>query len=450
MNNTKIVIGGGVAGVSLAYKLLQAGIDDVVIIEKERELGGLARTFEFDGFVFDLGPHRFYTDDQEVFDFIMDILGKDYVKVARASALHIFNKYYHWPFELRDAVKLPPGFAFFSFLDLLFKKGRPEVTFADFVLNRYGKTLLYKFFDPYYTKALKVPCSEIHRDYASAGVDRAVIDKRIKVDNLFSLIKSAFKKKLKTHFICPDGGIRTFINRIEQRIKQLGGRVICNAQVTKVHMTDHKITKLEVGNHVFDVDELFWSAPIPGILELLNIEDVPKLNYLSTIFYFYAIDRPPLIDHQWIYYAGAKTLFSRGSITTLFNEGYAPPGKHGICIELPMLPGDPLLDDPLKKDAAIREHMMKAGLIESYDDIRAGYVQAVHNTYPIYSLQYREDLDNIFARIRSVCHNVHMFGRCGYFWYNNMDHSIRMSLDIAAAVSSGTSVEDFERDFSKG
>ena len=437
------------AGVTLAYKLLQSGIEDVVIIEKESELGGLARTFEFDDFVFDLGPHRFYTEDREVLDFILDVLDKDYVEVEKASALHIFDKYYHWPFGLRDTVKLPPGFAFLVFLDLIFKKARPEVSFADFVLNRYGKTLLTRFFDPYYKKALKAPCSEIHRDYASAGVDRAVIDKRVKVDTLFSLIKSAFQKKVETRFICPDGGVRTFISRLEQRILRLGGRVLSDAQVTKLHVEDQKITRLEAGGEVFDVDEVFWSAPIPAVLELLNIQDVPKLNYLSTIFYFYAVNRPPLIDHQWIYYAGVNTLFSRGSITSLFNAGYAPQGTHGICIELPTLREDPLLDDPQKKDAEIREHLIKAGLIESLSDIQAGYVQAVHNTYPIYTLHYREDLDKIFARIRSACHNVHMFGRCGYFWYNNMDHSIRMSLDLAEAVSSGIRLEDFERDFSK-
>lgn len=438
------------AGVTLAYKLLQSGINHVVLVEKEKELGGLARTLEFDEFVFDLGPHRFYSEDQEVMDFILDVLGGDYAEVEKASALHIFDKYYHWPFGPLDTLKLPPDFAFLVLLDLIFKKGRPEVSFADFVLNRYGKTLLNRFFDPYYLKALKAPCSEIHRDYASAGVDRAVIDKRIKVDTLFSLIKSAFQKKVETRFICPDGGVKTFIGRLEDRINRLGGRVLCDAQVTKVHITDQKITRLEVGDESFDVDEVFWSAPIPVALEMLNIGDVPKLDYLSTIFYFYAIKRPPLIEHQWIYYAGVNTIFSRGSITSLFNAGYAPQGTHGICIELPALREDPLLDNPEQKDAEIREHLIKTGLIESLSDIQAGYVQAVHNTYPIYTLHYREELDRIFARIRSACQNIHMFGRCGYFWYNNMDHSIRMSLDLAAAVSSGARMEDFERDFSKG
>lgn len=51
-----VVIGGGVSGLSLAYWLQRSGID-VLVIEKDREVGGTMKTVREDGFLVELGPN---------------------------------------------------------------------------------------------------------------------------------------------------------------------------------------------------------------------------------------------------------------------------------------------------------------------------------------------------------------------------------------------------------
>ena len=60
-----VVLGAGLSGLSCAYKLLQSGVD-VTILEKEKEIGGLARTIKYKDFLFDFSAHRFLGKDKEL------------------------------------------------------------------------------------------------------------------------------------------------------------------------------------------------------------------------------------------------------------------------------------------------------------------------------------------------------------------------------------------------
>ena len=66
MSNKKaIVIGSGIAGLSAASYLAQMDVD-VTILEKNIHIGGRARKFEVDGFMFDMGPSWYWMP--EVFE----------------------------------------------------------------------------------------------------------------------------------------------------------------------------------------------------------------------------------------------------------------------------------------------------------------------------------------------------------------------------------------------
>ena len=53
-----VVIGGGPAGLTAAYRLVQAG-DPVVVVEQDSVLGGISRTVERDGKPVNLSAHEF-------------------------------------------------------------------------------------------------------------------------------------------------------------------------------------------------------------------------------------------------------------------------------------------------------------------------------------------------------------------------------------------------------
>ncbi len=55
-----LIVGGGVSGLTLAYRLFALGLE-CLLVEREERLGGLIRTVERDGFILDGGPDAFLT-----------------------------------------------------------------------------------------------------------------------------------------------------------------------------------------------------------------------------------------------------------------------------------------------------------------------------------------------------------------------------------------------------
>lgn len=69
-----IVIGGGIGGLALASMLGKKGCA-VTLVEKNATLGGRARIFEDQGFIFDMGPSWYMMPD--VFEHFFTLLGED-------------------------------------------------------------------------------------------------------------------------------------------------------------------------------------------------------------------------------------------------------------------------------------------------------------------------------------------------------------------------------------
>jgi flavin-dependent dehydrogenase len=59
VNKKILVLGGGVAGSSIAYYLSEKGYD-VTVIEKHSRVGGLARTCYYSGHPYEFGPHIWF------------------------------------------------------------------------------------------------------------------------------------------------------------------------------------------------------------------------------------------------------------------------------------------------------------------------------------------------------------------------------------------------------
>ena len=67
---------------------------------------------------------------------------------------------------------LPPGMMVRAGLDLLAPRRARNNSFEDYIIEKYGQTLYRAFFKPYTEKFLDYTCSNLHRDWAEAGINR--------------------------------------------------------------------------------------------------------------------------------------------------------------------------------------------------------------------------------------------------------------------------------------
>jgi protoporphyrinogen oxidase len=435
-----LVVGAGVAGLTAAEALAQRGAL-VTVAEREQVVGGLARSYRYDGATFDVGPHRFHTDDREVESLVLDTLGADHRIIDRSSAVWLYNDYHEWPLTRASLLKLPPLVMARAFFDLFHRPRARDDSLESYILSRYGATLYEVFFRPYTEKFLSYRCRDLHRDWASAGINRAVIDRRLRFDSLLHVARTTlFPPHVETRFIYPEsGGIDRFVEALSRRVTDRAGTVLTGTPVVALEREGHEVCAAVVGEdgRRIELDLLVWTAPLSLLLSLLGLPSVGLL-YLAELLFNFVVRGEAVLPYQWTYYGGAALSFMRASQPTRFNPRNAGPGLDGICVEVVCQEGDDLWREPERLRRDLEKDLVRVGLVRSRDAVRDLHVERVREAYPVYTLDYPGRLDRAIEHVTET-RNVALLGRTGTFWYNNMDHSVRQALDLVSALAAGAS-----------
>lgn len=452
MNDTRrqpsvTIVGAGVAGLTIGYQLSQRGYH-VTVVERLDVVGGLGRTFHYGDFHFDVGPHRFHTENPRVADFIKSILKEEAIEIPRRSGARMFGSYHEWPLRPGILLAMPFSLMVRGAKDLIFKEHLEGESFEADIVNKYGRTLFDIFFEPYTRKFLFYAPRDLHRDWARAGVNRAVIDKRAHADNLFNLLKNTLlPTAVDTMFLYPPHGVGRFSDLLAEAIRERGGRVILGEPVTALETGGARIAAVHAAGERIPCDNVVWTAPLSTINGLLGVEGV-DLEYLSTIFYNVEVNKPPKRDYQWTYFGGDE-IFSRVTSPEAFLPSTVPPGKSGLCVELTCRQGDERWQHPERHTDQVVADLVRTGMIDRATDIDRVHIERVPFTYPIYKLNYFAELTRNLKALAAY-HNLLMAGRCGRFWYNNMDHSIGQGLTMSDKILRGTrwsEIDTADREF---
>ena len=135
-----VILGGGPAGLSAAYELSGQGVRSLVL-EKESSVGGLARSLQHQGYLFDIGGHRFFTKVPIIEQMWRDVLGEDLLTRPRLSRVYFRSKFFQYPLDARNALAgLGPLEALrclASFVRAHCFPRKPERSFEDLVSNRF-------------------------------------------------------------------------------------------------------------------------------------------------------------------------------------------------------------------------------------------------------------------------------------------------------------------------
>ena len=426
-----VIVGGGISGLSLALLLAEAGVETVVI-EKEDRLGGLARSFTYDDFTFDIGPHRFHTYLPEVEKFIRDVLDRHALEINRSSKLQFQGRFYPWPLHpSRSLFRFPPGVALGAIRDMLIGFPRHETeSFRDQIIHMYGETLYRHFFEGYSTKFLGIPPEATHRDWAKTGVDRAIIDARMQIQSLWALAWTILTtwKKPEMAFLYPQGGCEQFVVNIRKRLESLGCLMLCGSEVDELGVAGDRVHSVVVGDRTIEPSEVVWTGTIQSLSERLGL-DRPDLNYLALLCYNVMLEEGRPFDFQWCYHGSTDAIFSRVSAPASFDASNTPRGKRSLCVEVTCGVQNGVYDQPEAHLNRVIEDMQHEKLLMSGSEVIDVKIERVPWAYPIYDLGYRDKL-GAFEEQAGMYENLMLAGRLGKFWYNNMDHCIEAAFPI--------------------
>src|ERR1700693_2498150 len=90
-----VIIGGGAAGLPAAYELAKHQVP-AVVLEADKIVGGISRTVNYKGYLFDIGGHRFFTKWPEVNALWKKIMGDQFLARPRPSRLLFPKKIFYF------------------------------------------------------------------------------------------------------------------------------------------------------------------------------------------------------------------------------------------------------------------------------------------------------------------------------------------------------------------
>lgn len=440
MKEMILIVGAGVCGMTLGYRLVEAGYP-VTIIEKQANIGGLARTYRYGDFFFDSGPHRFSSSNRRVNRFLKEVFQDGLLTAPMKSSVYFLGKYYDWPLKARVVLRLPPRFLVPVFVDfmkiLLGPAGAPPDNFKDYIIRKYGKTLYELDFGPYTEKFTKLPNTSMHPDWAKAGINRAIIQDDIKMNTLWEIIKASFKPKPPLSIFYPWNGISEFHSRLRDFIVQGGGRILTGRRVKSLVVEDQaiKAAVLDPDGSVLKTGTVVWTAPIDEIGALLGAGQ-SDLNYLNFVIFNISLRGRPKYDYQWVYFVDEDIPFNRLYNTIHFSGHSAPPGHYGLCVEVTCRQGEEVWRNPSVFYPQVVDALQQVNFIDSKKDIVAIHHERLENAYPLYKANYRKELKEHLDKLHRI-KNLIPAGRTGLFWYNNMDHSIENAFQVADDIIQG-------------
>jgi phytoene desaturase len=326
-----IVIGSGVSGLASAAFLAKQG-HDVTILEKNKLVGGRARQYTHDGFVFDMGPSWYWMP--EVFENFYKKFGyttADFYDLKRVDpSYRVFWKdneltdvpaNYQELLDLFESIEKGSASKLDKFLkeaqykyevgmnDLVFKPGVSLLEFADRrVMAGLFKLQLFSSFDKHirahFTHPKLLSLLEFPILFLGATAKETPA--------LYSLMNYA-DLKLGTWY--PMGGMYKIIEAFQRIAEEQGVKILTDCEVTGFNYNAKRVDSVKTVQGDFDCDIVVSSADYAHTDDLLN----GKANYDKKYW-----DKRTMAPSSLLFYLGIdKKIDGLHHHNLFFDEDFA-------------------------------------------------------------------------------------------------------------------------------
>ena len=441
-----IIIGAGPAGLTAAYELSDSN-KRVLVLEKKPQVGGLAETKVFGDYRYDIGPHRFFTKNQEVYDLFLNVLDKDAVEVNRKTRILFKNSYFDYPLTPVNALF---GLGIFESISIglsyIFARIKSYIgitkinNFEDWVVDRFGRKLFNNFFKNYTEKVWGIDCSDIGSDWAAQRIKGLSLSTAIK----FALFPNSKKrpKTLVDKFYYPKLGAGMLWEKFEEIIINKNIDIAKEKIVTDIVKKSQgfivSFKDTEGNEKSEETKNIFFSNPLLEFIDIFDgdvpqkvIESAKSLNYRNHISVHVTVDKK-LFDDNWIYIHSPNVNMARIADFTNFSEAMSVGGNYPLTLEYFCFENDEIWN---KRNDEIIEFGLKE--LRSIFDVEFNVVHSAVSrspkAYPVIKTGYQVHIDIIKEWLSSLP-NITAIGRSGMFKYNNQDHAMATGLYAARTL----------------
>jgi len=439
-NIETLILGAGLTGLSCAHHLKDPG--RFRLIEREKEVGGLAKTRKRPGgFLCDGTGHWLHLKSPDMKTLVDDLLGDNLEARSRRARVYSKGAFTLYPFQA-NTYGLPKEViaeCLNGLIQAKYIEQHPEPkNYLEWVRATFGEGICKHFMVPYNEKIYGVPLDTLAADFAKKYIPQP--DLKSVIDGALGLSKEALGYN--AQFVYPKkGGIGALANALHDSVQRPAEyeRLPQSLDVESktVVMTDGEIINYQ---------HLVNTIPLPDLITLavkgnaqavpVSVIDAAKKLRANSVFYFDVAIKGKPSEHQdyhWIYLPESEFPFYRVGSYSAVERSLAPEGYRSYYVEF----GHYGELDTKKFEQPLIDGLIRLGLLKDESEIEFMIPNVLSPAYVLFDDNY----ELCRKTVLDWCDHVGLItkGRYGLWQYNAMEDALREGKEAALVVSESSS-----------
>lgn len=423
-----VVVGGGISGLVAALLLAERG-EKVMLVEREHELGGLLRCFDYGpAGRFDYGMHNMYeTGVPALDDMLFTLLPAQEWQLLEGKQRDVAGLFFNGKLQRNslymDLRALPPAEyqsclgAFFANLNQA-QTEAGNFTAAQAAQQRFGSEIAQRFVVPVLAKLYRRDANEL--DAMALAVtslwrtilfDEGAFTDLMKSDLLRDRIAFPEQRNLPLQYSSGRKayyprryGMHHVIDALGKRLKDQGVEIRTSAQVIGVQTEGGRIAAVQIQTaatkELVPTHALYWTTGLPSLAVALGVPlaGIPFDPPPRTVVVNMLLDGPPDVDDLFYFYCydpGFDTF--RVTNYPAYCDGAVRAAGYPICVEF--LRHDQTLPAPEVLERQAVDELVRMGVLSDPKRVKFARAEVLASGFPMPSVRNTSSLAQVRDRI---------------------------------------------------
>jgi protoporphyrinogen oxidase len=437
------IIGAGPCGLGAGRELTRLGHRNWRIFERSAGAGGLASSVtDPQGFTWDHGGHVVFSHFGEFDRLLEEAMGDEVYQHERSSYIRFEGRWVPYPFQ-NNLRYLPPEVAYECILGLIEAPGGdPTTDFATWMKAVFGPGITEHFMRPYNFKVWATPADRMQSQWIGERV--SVVDYKRALKGLISQEDDLAWGPNNTFVFPALGGTGEIYRRLALKMED---HITYERELLRIDPKAKVLKFADGGTETYD--KLISTMPVD--LLVATLEDCPDglrdsakdLEHNGVYMVGVGYETPLKDDKSWMYFPQDHAPFYRSTNFAKYSPANVPDSDtarySAYMTETSYSTYKPTPAQGLEDE--VEKGLRASGVVEERPAVASMHLEDIPYAYPVPTMKRDAALGHIQPWLMD--HDIFSRGRFGSWKYEigNMDHAVKMGIDVARHVAEGAEEE---------